>query len=291
MKKLIIFLILIMFIPLIMAETNIRLSVGYGDDFDIEKFAEFIKINGRDIEVEYVFKIQINNITLNTSNPELRFYFTKGEDKYFFPEIIHEITCQPNFNEGVKWGHNFDHIELRSCDNLINTNFSKTNQLYYFEIDKKDIKIDPLNPFIYFRINLIYEDFIIKKPDKRIFWQDLSISPKPENINRFLYMEKDSLISFLLNYKMIRYDFDQKKFILSFEEIGETQVFYKSENAENLKEIGQMVIAGIIAFFIWLLFNFFWGKWFKKIWEEIKVGLTKQNKWKKKHKHKKLQKK
>ena len=257
MKNWIVILAFCVVIPNINAETGIFFFSHSYDQMILGNVEELIQIKGNDVIVEYDIEIDIINMSQETSNPQLKFYFTKGQDIFFHPKIIEYMACQPDSDNEFYWGHSYRHMELNGCNNLISVNLSKHDFDSFFSIDKKDINLKEtgFTP-VYFRIIMIYPNYTIKRPDQNIFWNVLEIQPDPRMLRRYLVTDNDALITSLRGYKIERYDFDTNEFILSSKEEGEMQIFYKNDLEERNKKIVDMIISGIIGGFIALFFGY-----------------------------------
>jgi len=264
MKKFILLTIFVfIFMPFVLAGTEITLEKYPLENILLGNFAELIQINENDVLVEYVIEVDIINMESLVRDLELSFYFTKGEDMYFIPEVKEIYVCQPINDSDVQWGHNFDHILLEGCSKTIKHEFLKSNNSWEHTliISKEDIvSNEPYYTPIYARLIFNYKNFIIKRPDQKIFWQELIVNPQPRWSERYLKTEEDTVINSLLNYKTIRYRLEENKFILKAQDFGDSQVFYNNANEESQKRFYRDIFIIILSFGISLVFGFIFSE-------------------------------
>ena len=264
MKKYILLTLgILMLFPFVQAGTDITLDKYPLENISLGDFAELIQINENDVLVEYDIEVDIIDMESLVRDLELSFYFTKGEDIYFIPEVKEVYVCQPINDTDVQWGHNFDHISLDGCNKTIKHEFLKSNNSWEHTllISKDDIvSNEPYYTPIYARLIFNYKDFIIKRPDQKIFWQELIVNPQPRWSERYLKTEEDTVINSLLNYRTIRYRLEENKFILKAQDFGDSQVFYNNANEDSQKRFYRDIFIIILSFGISLVFGFIFSE-------------------------------
>ena len=249
--------------PSVTATTEIILLKESNEEILIGNFAELAQVRGNNLLVEYDLELDITNISSINKDIKLIFSFTKGEDRFFTPTVREVFVCQPIEEEGVQWGHNYDHINLIGCNITLKHSFNKEEDIWRYKliIPKENITPNKLGYTpVYIRLIFEYPNFIITRPDLKILWLDLSVQPTPRYLERYLKTEDDAVIDSLLNYKIIRYDLDKDQFILKASELGDAQFFYKNAQEESNKRFIRDMIIIIISFGLSLVFGFLFSE-------------------------------
>ncbi len=262
-KAYLLLVIILLIIPSTMAVTEIILNKYPNEEISIGNFAELAQVSGNNLIVEYVIELDIINMSSVRKDFELIFSFTKGEDRFFIPNIKEVYACQPIEDEDIQWGHNYDHIKLEGCNKTLENSFSKENNSWRHNlvVTKEDITPNKLGYTpIYIRVIFEYPNFIIVRPDLKILWLDLSVQPTPRYLERYLKTENDAVIDSLLNYKIIRYDLDKDQFILKAPELGDAQFFYKNALEETDRRFRRDMVIVAISFGISLVFGFLFSE-------------------------------